>query len=126
MQLLYEEEGSLKVGTVLAEAPASYQVESPHGRRSKVKASNVLLSFEQPAAKDLLAQAERFAETLDTEFLWQCSSGAEFDFRQLERDYVGREPDAVQATGVLVKLHGAPMYFYRRGKGRSSRRPRRR
>jgi exoribonuclease-2 len=118
MHVLYEEEGSLKVGTVLAEAPASYQVESPHGRRSKVKASNVLLTFEQPAAKELLARAERFAETLDTEFLWQCSSGGEFEFRQLARDYVGREPDAVQATGVLLKLHGAPMYFYRRGKGR--------
>jgi exoribonuclease II len=117
MQLLYEEEGDLKVGTVLAEAPASFQVESPHGRRSKVKAANVLLMFEQPAAKDLLQQAGRFAETLDTEFLWQCCSG-EFEFRQLARDYVGREPDAVQATGVLLKLHDAPMYFYRRGKGR--------
>jgi exoribonuclease II len=118
MHLLYEEEGTLKVGTVLAEAPASFQVESPHGRRSKVKASSVLLTFEQPPAKDLLAQAERFAGTLDTEFLWQCSSGGEFEFRQLARDYVGREPDAVQAAGVLLKLHGAPMYFYRRGRGR--------
>ena len=37
MQVLYEEDGEFKVGTVLAQAPASYQVESPHGRRSKVK-----------------------------------------------------------------------------------------
>src|SRR2546430_15451736 len=37
MQILYEEEGDLKVGAVLARAPASFQVESPHGRRSKVK-----------------------------------------------------------------------------------------
>ena len=118
MQLLYEEEGELKVGSVLAQAPASFQVESPHGRRSKVKATNVLLSFEQPAAGELLAQAQRFAETLDTEFLWQCSGGAEFDFRGLARDYVGREPDAIEAAGVLLRLHGAPMYFYRRGKGR--------
>jgi exoribonuclease-2 len=117
VHLLYEEEGELKVGTVLAQAPASFQVESPHGRRSKVKAGNVLLSFEQPAAGELLAQAERFAETLDVQFLWECSSGREFDFRGLARDYVGREPSAVEATGILVKLHGAPMYFYRRGKG---------
>src|SRR5437588_7762009 len=95
MQVLYEEEGDLKVGSVLAQAPASFQVESPHGRRSKVKAANVLLSFEQPAAGELLAQAQRFAETLDTEFLWQCSGRAEFDFRALAREYVGREPNAV-------------------------------
>src|SRR5438034_7311157 len=46
MQILYEEEGDLKVGAVLARAPASFQVESPHGRRSKVKAANVLRSEE--------------------------------------------------------------------------------
>ena len=117
MQVLYEEEGELKVGAVLAQAPASLQVESPHGRRSKVKAGNVLLSFESPAAGELLAQAERFAEALDTEFLWQCSGAGEFDFRSLAREYVGHEPSAVEAAGVLLKLHGAPMYFYRRGKG---------
>src|SRR5919108_2684297 len=61
VQLLYEEEGELKVGTVLAQAPASYQVETPHGRRTKVKAGNVLLSFDAPSAGELLAQAQQFA-----------------------------------------------------------------
>lgn len=117
MQLLYEEEGEVKVGTVLAQAPASYQVESPHGRRSKVKQGNVLLTFDSPSAGELLDQARRYAESLDTEFLWQCSGG-EFDFRSLARDYVGREPNPVESAGVLLKLHSAPMYFYRRGKGR--------
>ena len=118
MQVLYEEEGGVKVGAVLAQAPASFQVESPHGRRSKVKAANVLLSFEAPSAAELLPQAQRFADDLDTDFLWQCSGSAEFDFRNLAREYVGREPSAVEATGVLLKLLAAPMYFYRRGKGR--------
>lgn len=118
MQVLYEEEGDVKVGAVLAQAPASFQVESPHGRRSKVKAANVLLSFEQPGGAELLAQAQRFAEGLDTEFLWQCCGSGEFDFRALAREYMGREPGAVEAAGVLLKLLAAPMYFYRRGKGR--------
>jgi len=118
VQVLYEEEGELKVGTVLAQAPASLQVESPHGRRSKVRAANVLLSFERPAAAELLPEAQRFAEGLELDFLWQCSGAGEFDFRSLAREYVGREPTAIEAAGVLVKLHGAPMYFYRRGKGR--------
>jgi exoribonuclease-2 len=83
-----------------------------------VKAGNVLMSFEQPPANELLAQAQRFAADLDVQFLWQCSSGVEFDFRSLARDYVGREPTSVEAAGLLLKLHGAPMYFYRRGRGR--------
>ena len=117
MQVLYEEEGEVKVGTVLGQAPASLQVESPHGRRSKVKQGNVVLTFDSPSAAELMEQARRYAEALDVDFLWQCSSG-EFDFRALARDYVGREPSAVEATGVLLKLQSAPMYFYRRGKGR--------
>lgn len=118
MQLLYEEDGDLKVGAVLGEAPASFQVESPHGRRSKVKAANVLLSFERPSGAELLAEAQKFAQALEVDFLWQCSGSREFGFRELAHEYVGREPTPVEAAGVLMKLHSAPMYFYRRGKGR--------
>jgi exoribonuclease-2 len=118
VQLLYEEDGDLKVGAVLSQAPASFQVESPHGRRSKVKAAAVLLSFERPSGAEVLAEAEKFSEGLDIEFLWQCSGAREFAFQELAREYVGREPTPAEAAGVLMKLHAAPMYFYRRGKGR--------
>ena len=90
MQLLYEEDGDLKVGAVLSQAPASFQVESPHGRRTKIKAANVLLSFEQPSGAEVLAQAEKFSQSLDIEFLWQCSGEREFAFQELAREYVGR------------------------------------
>jgi len=118
VQLLYEEGGELKVGVVVAQAPASFQVDTLHGRRAKVKASAVLLTFERPAGAELVAQAGEFAAGVDSEFLWQCSAGREFDFRDLAREYVGREPTAVEAAGILMKLHAAPMYFYRRGRGR--------
>lgn len=118
MNLLYEEDGEFKVGAVLSRSPASFQVESPHGRRSKIKAASVLLSFERPSGAELLAAARKFAESLDTDFLWQCRKGAEFAFQDLARDYVGREPAPAEHAGVLFKLHSAPMYFYRRGRGR--------
>ena len=118
MNVLYEDAGEYKAAAVLSQNPASYQVESPHGRRSKIKAASVVLSFERPPAAELLAQAHKFADGLDTEFLWQCRKGAEFGFQDLARDYVGRDPAPVESAGVLFKLHSAPMYFYRRGKGR--------
>lgn len=118
MHVIYEEGGEIKVGAVLAQASASLQVESPHGRRSKVKAASVLLTFDRPAGAELLAEAQRFAAGLETDFLWQCSAQGEFGFQDLAREYVGREPTPVEAAGVLMKLHAAPMYFYRRGKGR--------
>ncbi len=118
MQVLYEEDGEFKVGAVLAQAPASVQVESPHGKRSKVKAANVLMHFERPSGAELLEQAHAFAGELDTDFLWQCCGRGEFTFGELAREYVGREPHPREAAGVLLKLHSAPMYFYRRGRGR--------
>jgi exoribonuclease-2 len=118
VHLLYEEDGELKAGTVLERAPASFHVQSPHGRRSKVKAASVLLEFEQPAPGELLGAAEKFSRDLETHFLWECSGAGEFGFRELAREYVGREPTPAEAAGVLMKLHSAPMYFYRRGKGR--------
>ena len=118
MHLLYEEDGELKAGAVLERSPASFHVESPHGRRSKIKSANVLLEFERPAAGELLSEARTFAADLEVDFLWQCSGAREFGFQDLAREYVGREPTPVEAAGVLMKLHAAPMYFYRRGKGR--------
>jgi exoribonuclease II len=46
MNVLYEDEGAFKVGTVLAESVTSLQVEAPHGKRSKIKAAAVLFRFE--------------------------------------------------------------------------------
>jgi len=118
MQLLYEDGSEFRVGAVLSQAPASYQIETPHGRRAKVKASHVLMQFERPTGAELMAQAQRYAESIDTDFLWQCCGAREFDFQELARDYVGREPTPVEAAGLLLKLQAAPMYFYRRGRGR--------
>jgi len=118
VQILYEEDGELKAGAVRERAPASFQVETIHGRRAKVKASKVLLSFERPPAAELLAEAAKFSSGLDLAFLWECSAGREFGFADLAREYAGREPTPVEAAGILLKLHAAPMYFYRRGGGR--------
>jgi len=118
MNVLYEEDGEFKVGTVLSQSPASFQVESPHGRRSKIKAASVVLSFERPSGAELLAEARKIADTLDTAFLWECRKGSEFAAQDLARDYVGREPLPAETAAVLLKLHAAPMHFYRRGRGR--------
>jgi exoribonuclease-2 len=118
MNVLYEETGSFKVGAVLSESDASLQVEAAHGKRSKVKAANVLLRFEAPPLSEFLARAEALAAEIDTDFLWQCCAAAEFGFADLARDYCGHAPDPLEAAGILIKLQSAPMYFYRKGKGR--------
>jgi exoribonuclease-2 len=118
VNVFYEEEGTLRVGAVLADSPATLQVEAPHGKRSKIKVAAVLLRFEQPGIGEFMREAQRAADALDVDFLWECSSGEEFGFDALAREYYGHAPSAVEGAGVLLKLHGAPMYFYKKGRGR--------
>jgi exoribonuclease II len=118
MQLLFEDEGDLKVGAVLSSTDASYQVELPGGRRAKIKSGHVLLRFERPAGAQLLEQARHEAGALDLDFLWQCAPQQEFGFEELAREYFGHEPAAVEAAAILLRLHSAPVYFHRKGKGR--------
>ena len=117
MNVFYEEEGAFKVGAVLADNNASLQVEAAHGRRSKVKSSAVLLSFEEPLA-GFMNEARRIAADIDVDFLWQCCGAEEFAYDGLAREYFGHAPAPVEAAGVLLRLHDAPMYFYKKGRGR--------
>ena len=117
-QVLFEEDGAFRVGTILSEAGAAFQVEAAHGKRSKVKASAVLLRFDGQALSGFMQEAQSRAETLDPKFLWEVCGAQEFGFAELAREYFGHPPAPLEATAVAVALHASPMYFYRRGKGR--------
>jgi exoribonuclease-2 len=118
MNILYEEDGAIKVASVMADNTTSLQVETPHGKRAKIKAGNVLLRFAQPPVAGFMEAAEAQAAELEADFLWEVSGADEFMFADLARDYYGHEPSPVEATAVALKLHGSPMYFYKKGKGR--------
>jgi len=123
MNVLFEEDGAFKAGVVLADNNTSLQVELASGKRSKVKAANVLLRFEAPAPAELLDRAETEAESIDTDFLWEACPEAEFGFEDLACEYFGRTPRPSESAGVLLRLHSAPMYFHRKGKGRFRKAP---
>jgi len=118
MNVLYEETGAFKIGLVLTEHDASLHVEAPHGKRSKIKSANVLLRFEDARLDTFLDRAGALAQEIDTDFLWEVCGEPEFGFLELAREYCGRAPTPLEAAGILVKLHAAPMYFHRKGRGR--------
>ena len=117
-QVLFEEDGAFRVGTILAEAGASFQVEAAHGKRSKVKGTAVLLRFDGQPLGSFMAQAQLLAEPLDPQFLWEVCGAGEFSFDALAKEYFGRAPTPQEAAAVALALHANPMYFYKRGKGR--------
>ena len=54
MNVLFEEDGGFKAGSIMADNDSSLQVEMPSGKRSKIKSATVLLRFEKPSAGTLL------------------------------------------------------------------------
>jgi len=118
MHVFFEDDGAFKAGTVLADNDTSLQVETASGKRMKIKAANVLLRFADPAPGALLAEAQALAEDMDPAFLWEASGGGEFAFVDLATEYFGRVPRAGEAASLAFCLHGSPMYFYKKGKGR--------
>jgi exoribonuclease-2 len=118
MNLFFEESGDFKVGTVLSQAGEAYQVEMPSGKRTKVKVKDVLLQYEKPGPAELLEAAKAIAADVDLEFLWEVAGEEEFGFAELGAEYFGHAPLAPEAAGLVLALHGAPIYFYKKGRGR--------
>jgi exoribonuclease-2 len=123
MYVFFEDDGHCKAGTILADNDASLQVEAATGKRLKIKAAAVLLRFADPSPSVLLADAQKLAAGLDPDFLWEASGADEFGFLDLAREYFGHAPLPVEAAATAFALHAAPMYFYKRGKGRYRKAP---
>jgi len=123
MFVLYEEDGAFKAGTILADNDATLQVENTHGKRVKLKRAHVLMEFREPGPSDLLARAEAEAEGLDVEFLWEVCGDDEFAFADFAAEYHGHVPNAVESAALLLRLHSAPIWFHRKGRGRFRKAP---
>lgn len=118
MNLFFEESGEFKAGAVLAQQGEAFQVELATGKRTKVKSRDVLLQFASPDPAQLMQEARAVADEIDLDFLWEVAGQEEFGFADLGVEYFGHDPRPQEAAGLLLRLHGAPVYFYRKGRGR--------
>lgn len=118
MNLFFEESGDFKAGVALSQQGEAYQVEMQSGKRTKVKAKDVLLQFAAPDPVQMLADAHAVAADIDLDFVWEVAGQEEFGFAELGAEYFGHAPHPHEAAGLLLRLHNAPIYFYKKGKGR--------
>jgi exoribonuclease-2 len=118
MNLFFEESGDFKVGSVLSQQGEAFQVETPTGKRTKVRSRDVLLQFDTPSAADMIASANKLAGEIDVAFLWEVAGEEEFGFAELGSEYFGHAPKPDEAAGLLLKIAASPIYFHKKGKGR--------
>jgi len=118
MYALFEEAGKFLTGRVLSQTDSSAQVELDSGKRAKVKAANMLVTFEKPAPAPLMAAAREVSESIELDMAWEFAPEEEFGFADLAREYFSDKATLEQQVGALIALFEAPHYFRRAGKGR--------
>ena len=118
MNLFFEESGDFKAGTVLTQQGEAFQVETLTGKRSKVRARDVLLQFDTPSPGELISKATSLSHQMDVSFLWEVAGEQEFSFADLGLEYFGHAPRPEESAGLLLTLASAPIYFHKKGKGR--------
>ncbi len=118
MQAIFEDAGKFLAGRILSEAEASAQIELESGKRIKAKAQNIVLRFEQPTSQQLWALAQTAGADIDLDLAWEFAPESEFGFAELARDYFGEQVKLHEQAAMLLRLHEAPHYFRRAGKGR--------
>ncbi|HWT34734.1 MAG TPA: RNB domain-containing ribonuclease, partial [Paraburkholderia sp.] len=123
MNVFFEESGSFKAGSVLSRQGDAFQVELPGGRRAKVRAKDVLIEFDKPTAAELMEQADVIAQDIDLDFLWECAPDEEFPFATLGAEYFGDAFGPVERAALILRMHGSPIYFRRKGRGQYQRAP---
>ncbi len=118
MNLFFDESGDFKAGVSMSQQGEAYQVEMPSGKRTKVRARDVLLQFASPSPAEFMTDAQAVADDIDLDFLWEVAGQEEFGFAELGTEYFGHDPKPHEAAGLILRMHAAPIYFYKKGKGR--------
>lgn len=116
MNIFYEESGKFKVGSVIQKTDSHYQADTLHGKRTKVKAANVFVEFNDHP-ETFLARAEAEAEEIDTDLLWEVCGEEEFSAQSIAAEYYGHPPTQIELAATLIALYAAPAYFYKKSKG---------
>ena len=116
MNIFYEESGQFKVASIVQKNDATYQVDTQHGKRTKVKANNVFAEFDGDMAV-FLENAQAQAADIDTDLLWEVCGEEEFSAEAIAEEYYGHTPTKTELAATLIALYAAPMYFYKKAKG---------
>lgn len=116
MNIFYEESGQFKVAAIVQKNDATYQVDTQHGKRTKVKANNVFAEFDGDMAA-FLENAQAQAADIDTDLLWEVCGEEEFFAEAIAEEYYGHAPTKTELAATLIALYAAPMYFYKKAKG---------
>lgn len=110
MNIFYEESGQFKVATIIQKNDATYQVDTQHGKRTKVKANHVFMEFDSPM-DGFLNHAQAEAAEIDTDLLWEVCGEEEFTAEAIAEEYFGHAPTKTELAATLIALYLSAYVF---------------
>ncbi len=123
MNVLFEEDGAFKAGTVLADNDTSLQVETTSGSAPRSRPPTCCCASPSPRPPPCWRAPKRRRKASTRNSCGRCAARRSFAFDELAREYYGHTPLPVEAAAILLRLHAAPIYFHRKGKGRFRKAP---
>lgn len=116
MNIFYEESGRFKVAQIIERNAATYQVNTQHGKRSKVRVNHVFVEFSTDL-DDFLTQAQILADDVDVDLLWSVCGEEEVSAESIAGEYFGHAPKPIELAAIFMALYAAPIYFHKKAKG---------
>ena len=125
MNVLFEDDGQLKAGTVLADHDASLQVEAASGQAPEDQGRQRAAALRRARRRRGARAGAASSRPSSTRRSCGKSRGDdEFGFDELAREYYGAQPTPrASSGGGACCCTASPMHFYKRGKGRYRKAP---
>lgn len=123
--IFYEQQGKLLAAQVLEQKDAHIHAKGQGSSALKIKVKDVLLkgALGEPSAQSIALKLDAMVAEADVPFVWECAPDAVFGFDELALEYYGGGASLLEKAAMWQVLHGAPIYFGKKGKGQFTRQP---
>ncbi|TDR32989.1 RNB domain-containing ribonuclease [Hydromonas duriensis] len=123
--VFYEQSGKMLAAQVMEQKEHHVHAKGNGSSLQKIKLKDVLLQGEVSLASSqhIVEQVEQLVEQADLSFVWECAPEGVFEFGDLARDYFGSGASLIEQAAMWQVLHGAPIYFGKKGRGLFTRQP---
>lgn len=123
--IFYEQQGKLLAAQILEQKDTHIHAKGQGSSALKIKVKDVLLkgALNEPNAQAIAVKLDEMVAQADLPFVWECAPEAVFEFGELALDYYGNSASLLEKAAMWQVLHGAPIYFSKKGKGQFTRQP---
>lgn len=123
--IFYEQSGKLLAAQVMEQKEHHVHAKGQGSSLQKIKLKDVLLQGDvnEPSSQAIALKIDEMVAQADLPFVWECAPDGVFEFGELAREYFGSSASVLEQAAMWQVLHGAPIYFGKKGRGQFTRQP---